>query len=380
MNRASVVVIGGGVMGTSVAFHLAEAGVADVLLVERDQLAEGSTSRAAGGVRAQFSDPLNVQIGARSLEAFAQFGERPGWEIDFRQVGYLFLLTDPDDVPAFRQSVEMQNRLGVPSRMITPQEAKQLSPLINVDDVLAAAYSPTDGHATPEAVVQGYAAGARAHGAAIQTGCEVRAIETGDGAITAVVTDGGTVETSAVVCAAGAWSARVGEMAGVPLPVSPVRRQILHTEPIENLPEHVPMTIDFSTGFYFHREGQGLLMGMADPNETPGFKLDATEDWIPALLEVAERRAPVITDAGIAGGWAGLYEVSPDHNAMVGEARAPARFLYATGFSGHGFLQGPAVGEIVRDLYLGREPFVDVSPLSADRFEGRDMRPERNVV
>ena len=169
-------------------------------------------------------------------------------------------------------------------------------------------------------------------------------------------------------------------MAGVPLPVSPVRRQILYTEPIENLPEHVPMTIDFSTGFYFHREGQGLLMGMADPNETPGFKLDATEDWIPALLEVAERRAPVITDAGIAGGWAGLYEVSPDHNAMVGEARAPARFLYATGFSGHGFLQGPAVGEIVRDLYLGREPFVDVSPLSADRFEGRDMRPERNVV
>ena len=380
MNSASVVVIGGGVMGTSIAFHLAEAGVADVLLVERDQLAEGSTSRAAGGVRAQFSDPLNVRIGARSLEAFAQFGERPGWEIDFRQVGYLFLLTNPDDVAAFTQSVEMQNRLGVPSRMITPQEAQQLSPLINVDDVLAAAYSPDDGHATPEAVVQGYASGARAAGAVIQTGCEVRAIETSDGAITAVVTDSGRVQTEAVVCAAGAWSAGVGEMAGVPLPVTPVRRQILHTEPIQNLPEHAPMTIDFSTGFYFHREGEGLLMGMADPNETPGFKLDATDDWIPALLEVAERRAPVIAEAGIAGGWAGLYEVSPDHNAIVGEAGAPARFLYATGFSGHGFLQGPAVGEIVRDLYLGREPFVDVSPLSADRFHGRDMRPERNVV
>ncbi len=142
------------------------------------------------------------------------------------------------------------------------------------------------------------------------------------------------------------------------------------------------MTIDFSTGFYFHREGEGLLMGMADPNETPGFKLDATDDWIPALLEVAERRAPVITEAGIAGGWAGLYEVSPDHNAIVGEAATPARFLYATGFSGHGFLQGPAVGEIVRDLYLGREPFVDVSPLSADRFARPRHAPreERRVT
>ena len=134
-----------------------------------------------------------------------------------------------------------------------------------------------------------------------------------------------------MVCAAGAWSAGVGEMAGVSLPVTPVRRQILYTEPIQNLPEHAPMTIDFSTGFYFHREGEGLLMGMADPNETPGFELDASDDWIPALLEVAERRAPVIAEAGIAGGWAGLYEVSPDHNAIVGEAGVPARFLYATG-------------------------------------------------
>ncbi len=380
MREASAVVIGGGVMGTSIAFHLAEAGVSDVILVERGQLAEGSTSRAAGGVRAQFSDPLNVQIGARSLEAFAGFGTRPGWEIDLRRVGYLFLLTTEDDVQAFTRNVEMQNRLGVPSRMITPEEAKELSPLINVDDVLAAAYSPDDGHATPEAVVQGYAAGARAHGAQVLTGCGVTAIAVEDGQITAVATEQGEIRTGTVICAAGAWSAAVGQMAGVELPVTPMRRQILYTEPIENLPEHIPMTIDFATGFYFHREGNGLLMGMADPNETPGFKLEATDDWIPGLLDVAERRAPAVTEAGIGGGWAGLYEVSPDHNALVGEASAPGRFLYATGFSGHGFLQGPAVGEIVRDLYLGREPFVDVTPLSADRFDGRAVRPERNVV
>ncbi len=375
-----MVVIGGGVMGTSIAFHLAEAGVSDVLLLERGQLAEGSTSRAAGGVRAQFSDPLNVKIGARSLEAFARFGERPGWEIDLRRVGYLFLLTRTEDVESFTEGVAMQNRLGVPSRIITPDEARELSPLINVDDVLAAAYSPDDGHATPEAVVHGYAAGARAAGASIETGCEVQSIDLRGDRIAGVVTSRGVVETGAVVCAAGAWSAAIGEMVGVPLPVTPVRRQILHTEPIANLPEHCPMTIDFTTGFYFHREGSGLLMGMADPNQAPGFNLETSDDWIPALLEVAERRAPAITEAGIAGGWAGLYEVSPDHNAIVGEASAPARFLYATGFSGHGFLQGPAIGEIVRDLYLEREPFVDVTPLSAARFDGRMARPERNVV
>jgi sarcosine oxidase subunit beta len=159
-----------------------------------------------------------------------------------------------------------------------------------------------------------------------------------------------------------------------------MRRQILFTGPIDGLPDHIPMTIDFATGFYFHREGAGLLMGMADPTETPGFKLDATEDWIPGLLEVAERRAPAITEAGIQGGWAGLYEDSPDHNALVGEASAPGRFLYATGFSGHGFLQGPAVGEIVRDLVLGRAPFVDVGPLSVERFETDSLRPEHNIV
>ena len=223
----------------------------------------------------------------------------------------------------------MQNRLGVPSRMITPAEARELSPLINVDDVLAAAYSPDDGHATPEAVVHGYAAGARAAGASIETGCEVRSIDVHAGRIAGVVTDRGTVETGAVVCAAGAWSAAIGEMVGVPLPVTPVRRQILHTEPIPNLPEHIPMTIDFATGFYFHREGSGLLMGMADPNETPGFKLDTTEDWIPGLLEVAERRAPAITEAGIAGGWAGLYEVlarsQRDRRGSGGASTVPVR-------------------------------------------------------
>jgi sarcosine oxidase subunit beta len=378
--RASVVIAGGGAIGTSIAFHLAEAGVRDVVLVERNALGSGSTSRAAGGVRAQFSDPLNIQIGARSLQAFADFGRRPGWEIDFKQVGYLFLLTSPDQVAAFERNQALQHEHGVPSRMLTPQEAKELSPMIETSDVLAAAFSPDDGHATPEAVVAGYAAAARSLGAHLQTGCEVTGVELLGDQVTAVVTPAGRIETDTVVCAAGAWSARLGEMVGVDLPVTPLRRQVLYTEPMSGLPPHLPMTIDFATSFYFHREGPGLLMGMSDPDETPGFKLDTDDGWIPRLMEIAERRAPAIAETGIAGGWAGLYEMSPDHNAIIGEAAGTSRFLYATGFSGHGFLQAPAVGEVIRDLVLGRPPVVDVAPLSVERFTQDQMRPEVNVV
>jgi sarcosine oxidase subunit beta len=368
---AAVVIIGGGVMGCSVAFHLAEAGVEGVLLVERDALASGSTSRAAGGVRAQFSDALNVQLGARSLEAFADFGRRPGAEIDLHRAGYLFVLTRPEDVEAFARSVELQNALGVPSRMVSPEEAQALCPLLAVDDVLAAAYSPDDGYATPEAVVQGYAAGARAHGATLVTGCEVRGIEVRDGVVRAVETSRGTVATPVVVCCAGAWSFRVGAAAGVPLPVTGVERRVRFTGAFAELPDaELPMTIDFTTGFYFHREGPGLLMGIAEEGE----------DVETALAAAAERRAPAIARAPLRGGWSGLYEMSPDHNALIGEAPDVERFLYATGFSGHGFLQAPAVGEIVRDLYVGREPFVDVGPLSAERFAADAARPERHVV
>lgn len=378
--EADVVVIGGGVMGTSIAFHLAEAGVRRVVLVERDELGSGSTCRAAGGVRAQFSDEVNIRLGARSLEAFARFGERPGQEIDLHRVGYLFLLSRPEDVASFERGVALQNELGVPSRMISVAEARRLSPLVGGDGLLAAAYSPDDGHCTPESVVLGYATGARRHGAAIRTRCEVLGIEADGGQITAVETSRGRVATPAVVCAAGAWSAAVGAMAGVELPVVPLRRQIVFTEPMPDLPRPVPMTIDFASSFYFHAEGEGLMLGMSDPEEAPGFSLDVSDAWLPRLTAAIGARAPRLLDVGLTGGWAGLYEVTPDHNALIGEDGRVSRFLYATGFSGHGFLQGPAVGEVIRDLYLGREPSVGVAPLHAARFTGDRLRPEINRV
>lgn len=379
-DSADVVIVGGGVMGTSIAFQLAEAGVERVLLLEKDQLGSGSTSKAAGGVRANFSDELNIALGARSLEAFANFGVRPGQEIDLHRVGYLFLLETAEQLEHFRESTALENRVGQPTRMISVDEAVALAPIVAPDGLVGACFSPTGGHCTPESVVLGYATAARRLGATLVTGCEVLGIDAVGNRLTAVRTSGGVVRTSTVICAAGAWSADLAALVGVNLPVTPLRRQIVVTEAIPDLPAGLPMTIDFSSTFYFHREGPGLLVGMSDPDEQPGFQLDRTDSWIPRLTETMARRAPALLDVGLTGGWAGLYEVTPDHNALIGEADGVSRFLYATGFSGHGFLQGPAVGEVIRDLYLGREPFVDISPLDARRFQYSANRAERNVV
>jgi sarcosine oxidase, subunit beta len=375
-----VVIIGGGIMGVSAAYELAAAGVTGVVLLDADALGSGSTCKAAGGVRAQFSDTINIHLALRSMRTFETFAERFAQEIDFHRVGYLFLLDSPADVSSFEDAVRIQNELGVPSRMISVAEAARLSPLISTDGLLAAVFCPDDGYCTPESVVLGYATSARRLGAHLIPHCPVTGIQAPGGQITAVVTAGGPIGTDTVICAAGPWSRQVGEWAGVDLPVTPLRRQVLITEPISGLDRDLPFTIDFGTSLYFHREGPGLLLGMSDPDETPGFKLNRSDAWLPGLGRVMQRRAPALLGAGIRSGWAGLYEVTPDHNALIGESATVRRFLYATGFSGHGFLMGPAVGEVLRDLYLGQPPSVDVGALSADRFAASMARPERTII
>jgi len=372
------------VMGASTAFHLAEAGVS-VLLCEKNELASGSTSKAAGGVRANFSDAFNVALGARSLDLFSRFQERPGYEIDLHRPGYLFALTKPEDVKLFESSTEIHKEFGVESKMLTPAEAALISPLLNVEDVLACSFTPNDGHCTPESVVIGYAVGAKRLGAVVLTQTEVIEIELSGDEIVAVQTNHGRVKTNTVINCAGAWSPVIGQMVGLTLPVTPYRRELVITEPLdedfEDLPKSMPMTIDYSSSLYWHREGRGLLMGFSDKTNPPGFETSKDPAFLEKLGEIAAKRAPRLLDIGIGRGWVGLYEVTPDHNAILGEFKKISRFFYATGFSGHGFLQGPAIGEILRDLYLNKEPFVDISPLSAERFASPNLlRPEFNIV
>jgi sarcosine oxidase subunit beta len=379
-----VVIVGGGVMGTSAAFHLAEAGVS-VALFEAHELASGSTSKAAGGVRANFSDELNIALGARSLELLAEFGKRPGYEIDLHRPGYLFALTNPGDVELFERSTKLHHNFGVESRMISPHEARSISPLLHTEGLLACSFTPNDGHCTPEAVVLGYASGARKHGAHIFTQTKVIEIQTKGDDISAVLTDKGAISTGAVINCAGAWSPTIAAFVGLELPVTPYRRELAITEPLgpdfADLPSSMPMTIDYSTSLYWHREGDGILMGFSDKTNPPGFELLRDPRFPEKLGALAEIRAPRLLDLGIRSGWTGLYEVTPDHNALLGEFAHVSRFFYATGFSGHGFLQGPAIGEILRDLYLEREPFIDISALSAERFtESGELRPEMNIV
>lgn len=365
--RADVVVVGGGIVGLSAAYHLAAAGVG-VVLLERGALGEGSTSKAAGGVRTVFSDVVNVALAARSLDVFEEFGARFDAEIDLAQVGYLFLLADETELAGFAATAEYQRQLGHEARMLDVAEACRLSPLVDPDGLLGAMWSPRAGHCTPEAVVQGYARAARAAGASLVTGAAVTEVVTEDGRVRAVRTSRGEVTTGAVVCAAGAWSRPLAATAGIDLPVRPLRRQVAVTEPITGLAPETPFTIEFGSSFYFHGEGGGLLLGMPEPHDSWAPDLTRDPAWLEPLAEAIARRIPSVADAGLAGGWAGLYEMTPDHNAIIGTSADVAGFHYATGFSGYGFLMGPAVGEVVRDLVLGHRPVVDVSALGVERF------------
>ena len=344
-------------MGASVAWHLRRLGVEDVVLLERDVLASGSTSKSAGGFRTQFADELNIRIALRSLDELEQMDG-----IDLRQHGYLFLLDTADDLERFRAALALQHRLGVPSGELSVDEALAIVPQLDPGGLLAATYCELDGYVTPEAVVQWYA-----RETDVRQNCAVTGVDVRRDRVVAVETTQGRIATETIVCCAGAWSGAVGAMAGVDLPVRGEPRWLHFTPQDGGLPTRLPLTVDFSTGFYFHREGPGLAFG-------------GREQTLEELAVPAARRLPVLAELPVRSSWWGYYEVSPDHNAIVGETAAPSGFFYATGFSGHGFQQAPAVGEHVAELMVGREPTLDLSPLSLDRFRRGEARPEAFVI
>jgi sarcosine oxidase subunit beta len=379
---ADVVIIGGGVMGTSTAYHLALKGCRNVLLLERESFfGIQATGKCAGGIRYQFGTEINVRLSRLSLPMLDRFEEELGQPIDLRYCGYLFLLTSPADVAAFRQNVEMQHRLGVMTRWLEPEEIARMVPLINLEGVLAGTFHERDGLADPNSVVQGYVSGARRLGARLLNDVEVTGIEVAGGRVRGVVTNRGRVAAPVVVNAAGPWAGEVGRMAGVEVPIVPVRRQIVVTGPIPEVPPDFPFVIDFAQSLYFHREGPGILTGMSNPNEPPGFDQSVDEEWELVHLEAAMKRMPILEKATLASHWAGLYEVTPDAHPILGRVPELEGFYIIGGFSGHGFMHGPICGLLLAEEILdGRAHTLDISSLSITRFREGKLIREYNVV
>ena len=379
---ADVVIIGGGVMGTSTAYHLALKGCPNVLLLERESFfGMQATGRCAGGIRHQFGTEINVRISLLSLPMLDRFEEELGQPIDLRYCGYLFLLTNAQDVAAFRQQVEMQQRLGAQTEWLQPEQIADIAPLVDLDGVLAGTFNAHDGLADPNSVVQGYVSGARRLGARLLNDVDVTGICVKGGKVQGVITDQGEIAAPVVVNAAGPWAGVVGEMVGVPIPVAPVRRQIAVTGPIPQVPPDFPFVIDFATGLYFHREGQGILTGMANPDQPVSFDQSMDMEWELVHLEEAMQRLPILEQAGLASRWAGLYEVSPDAHPILGRVSEVDGFYCIGGFSGHGFQHGPACGLLLAEEILdGAAHSLDITPLHNDRFREGKLIVEYNVV
>ena len=361
-------------MGASVAYHLARLGVTDVVLLEREtMLATGSTGRNAGGVRHQFSNEANIKLSIESIGLLERFADEVGHPIDFHQDGYLFLLSSPSGVDTFKRNVALQRGLGIEVQWLDAAEAAALVPGLNADGVLAATFCRRDGIADPNGVTMGFARTAQSLGVTIERDVEVTGITVAAGRVAAIETTRGTIDTRTVVNAAGPHARLIGKMAGADVPVDPIRRHIFIAAPGPGqTPLHVPsshiMVIDFETTFYFHREGAGLLFGMGDRQETPTFDTTVQWDFLPQVIDVAVTRLPTLADASISHAWAGLYEMSPDGNPIVGAAEGVEGLFLINGFSGHGFQHSPAAGRILADVITGRDPHFDLTPFAHARF------------
>jgi sarcosine oxidase subunit beta len=380
MESADVVIVGGGISGCALAYQLAKRKV-DVVLLERETLGSQSTGKCAGGVRQQFSTEANVRVMRLSVKLLESFDQETGHPADFRQIGYLFVFTQPQQVEDFRHNMEMWHRVGLTeARWVDAAEAAKMVPVLNVDDVLGCTFCPTDGIASPNDVTVGYATAARRLGARLKEGVEVTGIDIASGRVQGVHTSGGDIVTRLVINCAGPWAASIGRMAGLEIPVLPYRRHIAVTGSFPAVPRNTPMTVDFHTSLYFHPEGDGVLMGMSDRTEPPAYVTDVNWDFLEKVFEQAARRAPALASAGVKTAWAGLYESTPDHQAILGPIAEVEGFWCATGFSGHGFMQAPAASLLLTQLLLDKKSEIDISSFAFERFARGSLVTERNII
>ena len=365
-------------MGCSLAFYLARQG-RSVIVVDRGRIGQGATAACAGGIRAQFSTEVNIRMGMEAKRVLSRFVDETGHTADFRQVGYLFLLTTDNERASFAEAVRLQRRLGVEDVVeLSPSDARAIVPGLETGDLAGATFCPSDGLAGPNEVTYGFANAARRHGAVILEDTPLDAFITRGNMVVGVGTAHGEFTCDDTVICGGPWSAALGAMLGLALPIEPSRRQVFVSEPFSGIGRRSPMTIDFHSSFYFHPEGDGVLFGMSDPSVPPGE--DLTVDWsmLERITTVAQRRWPPLLDARVKTAWAGLYEMTPDFQPLVGPLR-PGLWV-AAGFSGHGFMMAPVLGRCLASWMVDGAPPTDLAAFAPDRFQTGALKPERNVV
>jgi sarcosine oxidase, subunit beta len=365
---ADIVIIGAGAIGASIAYQLGRRGARDVVVLERDTVGAGSTSKAAGGIRVQFGTRVEIELSLRGIAFFKRFEDEMGVPCDFHQEGYLFVVTDEPTLARFRDNVALQRSMGGDVRIIAPDDARALVPSLNVDDALAAVWGPMDGHASPNDVVQAYAAQARARGVRVVEDTPVTGIVVERGRVTGVLTPSGTIATRLVVNAAGPWAPLVGRMAGLDLPVDPRRRHIFVTDAFDGIRHPMPLVTDTGSGFYCRSEQGAILMSPGDIGATTEY--EAQVDWgmLEVAVEKAMRRIPALESAQVRHAWAGLRPLTPDGRAILDWAPGVEGLYLAVGFCGHGFQHSPGVGETVAEVLLDGRSTLDIRDLRLGRF------------
>ena len=377
MQTADVVIIGGGIVGSSIAYHLTANGCGNVLVIERESAqGKGSTGKSMGGVRAQFSTPVSIQMSLYSIPFYASFEERLGYPCDYRPQGYLFCATSDKQMAYLRANFSQQVKMGLKNvRLVAGDEIRTLFPQLRADDIVGGSFCSSDGFVDPYSAMNGFIACACERGATVWKNTTVTGLVSDGAGIASVQTSRGPVATRKAVNCAGAWAAEVARLAGVEVPVEPLRRMLVPSEPFDEFPHTAPMIVDMSNGFHFRPEARGFLLAWNDPEETPGFKTDFDVSFVEKILTRAADRVPCFANLAVnpKRAWAGLYEMTPDHHPILGETPSMPGFFLANGFSGHGVMHAPATGKILSDLILtGKTDLIDVSLLSLKRFaEGR---------
>lgn len=378
---APVVIIGAGCIGTSIAYHLGRHGVKGVVVLDKEPYSgAGSTAKAAGGIRAQFSSEINVRISMLAIEHFERFAEELETDPVFFQVGYLFLLADPDHWLSFQRQADMQRGIGLDVRTLTPAEAAGIVPGLETSDLLGATFCPRDGLASPHEITQAYERQARRLGARFRFSEPAVGLELQGRRVTGVRTARGTVHAPMVVNAAGPHAAEIAAWAGVDLPVRPIRRHCFTTEPLPFVHDRLPMIVDMISGVYMHRESGGMLLGLANREEPPGFDTSINWDLLERVVEPAIHRLPALAEAEVSNAWAGLYETTPDHNAVLGPPVGTEGLMLANGFSGHGLMHAPAVGQLIAEWIVDGRPSLDLHALRLERFVEHEAVSEANVI